>query len=206
MSDSFLLVSLQEDQAKKLAQVLSNDTSRKILDYLSSHKETTETELSKALAVPLSTVHYNLRHLVASRLVESDEYHYSEKGKEVSHYRLANKFVVIAPQDTSSLREKLMKLLPAALTIGAAASLLHYFLRPQTATPLYEQSFKAVAAPMAAAQDTALATSLPSSSPTLLSTIPASLWFLLGAVAALLAYMTWKWILGLKNRLCRKLR
>ena len=31
---SFLLVSLKERKAKKLAQVISNETSRKILDYL----------------------------------------------------------------------------------------------------------------------------------------------------------------------------
>ena len=33
--ESFLLVSLREEKAKKLAQVLSNDTARKILDDLS---------------------------------------------------------------------------------------------------------------------------------------------------------------------------
>ena len=72
--ETFLMVSLEEDKAKKLAQVLSNDTSRKILDHL-SNKKATETELSKELNLPISTVHYNLRHLLASRLVEAGEFH-----------------------------------------------------------------------------------------------------------------------------------
>ena len=49
---SFLLVSLQEDKAKKLAQVVSNESCRKILDYL-AEKESTETELAKNLQLPI---------------------------------------------------------------------------------------------------------------------------------------------------------
>ena len=44
--NKFLLVNLQQSEAKKLAQVISNDTSRKILDYLSD-KSATESELAK---------------------------------------------------------------------------------------------------------------------------------------------------------------
>jgi len=32
--EKFLLVSLNEDKAKKLAQIISNDTCRKIIDFL----------------------------------------------------------------------------------------------------------------------------------------------------------------------------
>jgi DNA-binding transcriptional ArsR family regulator len=59
-SEKFLLVSLKEDEAKKLAQVISNDTSRKILDFLASRKDATETEIATHLEMPLSTTHYNL--------------------------------------------------------------------------------------------------------------------------------------------------
>ena len=50
---SFLLVSLKEDKAKELAQVIANESCRKILDYLSEKQDTTETELAKKLSFPI---------------------------------------------------------------------------------------------------------------------------------------------------------
>ena len=43
MKEKFLLVSLKEDKAKQLAQVISNESCRKILDYLAD-KENFERE------------------------------------------------------------------------------------------------------------------------------------------------------------------
>lgn len=117
--EKFLLVSLKEDEAKQLAQVISNDTSRKILDHLSNLKDDTETNIAKKLKVPISTVHYNLKALVKAKLIQANEFHYSEKGKEVNHYSLANKYVIIAPKNTpETLKDKLRKILPVIAIIG----------------------------------------------------------------------------------------
>lgn len=124
--NSFLLVSLEEGKAKKLAQVISNDTSRKILDALAK-QDATETELSKSLHIPLSTIHYNLKALVEANLVRVDEYHYSPKGKEVNHYRLANKYIIIAPKESSGLKKALHKFLPITLISVGATGLLYLF-------------------------------------------------------------------------------
>ncbi|MBW2972125.1 helix-turn-helix domain-containing protein [Candidatus Woesearchaeota archaeon] len=125
---SFLLVSLKENKAKKLAEVISNKTCRKILDYLADKKDATESDIAKELNVPLSTVHYNMKALVEARLVKSDEYHYSAKGKEVSHYRLANQYVIIAPEgEKHAIREKLKSIIPTALIMGAAAGIIKLF-------------------------------------------------------------------------------
>ena len=75
--EKFLLVSLSENKAKQLAQVISNETCRKILDYLAD-KDATESELSEKLDIPISTVHYNLHQLQKGSLVVVEEYHYSE--------------------------------------------------------------------------------------------------------------------------------
>lgn len=122
---SFLLVSLQEDKAKKLAQAVSNESCRKILDFL-TEKEATESELAKKLNLPMPTVHYNLKQLVDARLVSADEFHYSKKGREVSHYRLANKYIIIAPKSTFGIKEKLKSILPAALIVAAAGFLFKF--------------------------------------------------------------------------------
>lgn len=125
---SFLLVSLKENKAKKLAEVISNKTCRKILDFMAEKKDVTESEVAKKLGIPISTVHYNMKALLTAKLVKSDEYHYSPKGKEVSHYRLANQYVIIAPEgEKHVIREKLKSIIPTALIMGAAAGIIKIF-------------------------------------------------------------------------------
>lgn len=130
--EKFILVSLKEEESKKLAQIISNDTSRKILDFL-DEKETTESELAEKLNIPLSTIHYNLQALLKGRLVEADEYHYSEKGKEVLHYKLANKYVIIAPKSTFGIKEKLKRILPVGIIalVGSSAIYLYGLIQNQ---------------------------------------------------------------------------
>ena len=106
--DPFLLVSLEESESKSLAQVMSNDTARKILDYLSKHESATESQVSKDLKLALSTVHYNLQALVKATLVQAEEFHYSQKGKEVLHYSLANKLIIIAPKKAKTESDEWM--------------------------------------------------------------------------------------------------
>jgi DNA-binding transcriptional ArsR family regulator len=143
---SFLLVSLNENKAKKLAEVISNNTCRKMLDFLAEKNDVTESDIAKALNIPLSTVHYNMKALVEARLVKSDEYHYSEKGKEVSHYKLANQYVIIAPEgEKHLLREKLRSIIPTALIMGAAAGIIKIFsggflAAQETAAPMMLKS------------------------------------------------------------------
>ena len=131
--ESFIMVSLKEDNAKKIAQVISNDTCRKILEYLANTKSTA-TELSKKLEVPLSTIHYNIQQLVASKLVEADEFHYSKKGKEIIHYSLANKYIVIAPKEEDpGFLKKLKEIMPAAAVgLVSTAGLYIYSLLNKT--------------------------------------------------------------------------
>ncbi len=117
--DSFLLINLKDSESKKLAQVISNESSRKILDFLSKKKSITETEIAKELKLPLSTVHYNLQALVKAKLVNADEFHYSQKGKEVIHYSLANKYIIIAPKSSPKFLDSLKKIIPAILVTGA---------------------------------------------------------------------------------------
>jgi len=125
--ENFLLVSLKEEEAKKLAQVISNDTSRRILDHLAKVKDDTETTISKKLGLPLSTVHYNLKALLKARLIQANEFHYSEKGKEVNHYSLANKYVIIAPKTApETLKDKLRKILPVAIITVVCAGFIQF--------------------------------------------------------------------------------
>ena len=212
--ETFLLVSLNESKAKELAQVVSNNTCRKILDYLSNHDDATETKISEELNIPISTVHYNLQQLIKGKLVDAEEYHYSEKGKEVNHYKLANKYIIIAPKaTTSSFKEKLAKIFPVAIftIVGAGVlqlfSFFRTFLVSSVGSQLLEKTttdYVTEAIPMVEnlAADTVVretavnsANSLAnsgisttaSSSASLISS--AAIWFLIGGILAILFYL-----------------
>lgn len=125
VNNSFVLLSLKEDKIKEMTQVLNNATCRKILDHLSTNEISTATEISKKLNLAMSTVHYNLKQLVNNNLVTSNDYHYSDKGKEVIHYGLANKYIIIAPKEDKTIMEKLKGFLPITLISAFTGALLY---------------------------------------------------------------------------------
>ena len=127
MNNNFLLISLDEKKSKKIAEAINNDTGRKILDHLAK-KECTESDLAKELNIPISTIHYNLKQLMDANLVIVDEFHYSSKGKEVNHYKLANKYIIIAPkQSDNRFMEALQKIIPLGIITAVAGGLLTIF-------------------------------------------------------------------------------
>ena len=130
--EKYILVSLEEDKAKELANVISNSTSRKILDYLSTKDEASETEISKELKLPLSTVHYNLQLLKKNGLVETKRFMYSEKGKKIGFYSVVKKFIVIAPKYTRT--NLINSVLPLFLISAGIAFIIQWFSNLKTQT------------------------------------------------------------------------
>ncbi len=201
---TFLLVSLSESQTKDLAQAISNDTCRKILDYLAD-KEASETDLAKSLGIPISTIHYNLSQLQRGGLVDVENFHYSKKGKEVNHYKLANKYIIIAPRAVSGLKERLSSLLPTIGIVGGLGIVLRYLQsQPQIglgmaqsapiATQLVEE-----AAPLLESATPALRDAVPQAVPAAQEVISQSVsylpvqdpwvWFIAGALIAIISYL-----------------
>lgn len=187
--ESFLLVSLEEDKAKQLAQVLSNDTARKILNYLSKVEHATETEISKKLKIPLSTAHYNLQHLTKTNLVSDAQFNYSEKGKKIIHYSLSNKYVIIAPKKTEILKEKLKQFLPVLLITTVVSAAIKY-LRPVTRTFATGMGKAMDYAVEETVQELARAPVEPIVN-TMASNQEFAIWFLFGSMFALLVYFIW---------------
>lgn len=190
--ESFMLVSLNEDKAKKLAQVIGNPTCTRILDYLAG-KDATESQIAKDLGIPLSTVHYNLQQLVQAKLVVVEEFHYSEKGREVNHYKLANKYIIIAPKDDPSFVERIKKYLPAALLTAGLAAVLK-LMQAFTARPAAGDSMAmrtALQEESAGAMADTMETMAMKAADGAVAQVPwwqsaAVEWFLIGAVSVLL--------------------
>ena len=184
--EKFLLVSLEEKESKKLAQIISNNSSRKILAYL-TNKTATESELSKKLNIPISTVHYNLKHLLKTGLVDSKEYHYSEKGKEVNHYSLAKKYIIIAPK-TSGIKTRLRSILPMVIIIIAGAAIIQFFSSLFTGANFGIQKSADVAQ---LAFEEAEMTAIPTvdAVSTAATGLPIAVWFLIGGIVVILTYL-----------------
>ena len=86
MAEKFMMFSLNED-TRKLAEILGNKTCKKIIEYLSEQKEASETDIAKALQIPLNTTEYNLKKLIHIGLVEKTQnFFWSVKGKKIPIY------------------------------------------------------------------------------------------------------------------------
>lgn len=113
MDDKFIIASLQDSKSKEIADILGNKTARKILDYLAEH-DSSETNISKELKLPISTVHYNVQKLLKNKIIEVKDFFWSEKGNKINLYRVARKLIVIAPKYARGY-ETLKSLIPAIL-------------------------------------------------------------------------------------------
>lgn len=117
---SVLQLKLGQKEASRVAKLISNDTASTIMDALSEDSKS-ESELSKELDIPLSTIHYNVQKLVKAGILVSDEFTYSEKGKEIRHYRLASSHIVISTKPSAPISELVVGgSLAVVITAGVA--------------------------------------------------------------------------------------
>ena len=105
VDETFMLLSMKD--SKNVADAMSNKTAQKIIAYLIEHNESTKSELSKELKVPLPTVHYNIKQLKKAKLIEAKEFFWSKKGKEMLVYKLAKKYIIISPDSSEGTLSKL---------------------------------------------------------------------------------------------------
>jgi len=132
--DTFVLISLEDSKSKELASAISSGAAKKILTYLGNKEESSATEISKELNMPLATVEYNLNLLLKAGLLESPEFKWSEKGKKVDIYKVAKKLIIISPKGTESLASKLSNLLPAVF-VTVAGGIAVYLYQKSLAVP-----------------------------------------------------------------------
>lgn len=226
-----LMVSLEDEDSKDIAQVITNKSCRKILDYLSQNDKATEGEIAKALNLPLSTTNYSIKQLISAELIVGDEYNYSEKGKKVFHYKLANQFIIIAPKKSkkSDIKKQLKEMLGlfgvsivGALGVLGLGNIFNNFsLGSKSVLGVAESEKIAEASPMMAkrvVQDLAVENAplsdaafsktiettqenLVNSAATGISWEHAALFFLLGALFVILVYVLYLIIKNKKSKL-----
>jgi DNA-binding transcriptional ArsR family regulator len=203
VKQNFLLVDLNEAKTKKLAETITSDTSRKILNYL-TEKDDSEANISKELGVAISTVHYHLQKLLEAGLVIVEEFHYSKKGREVNHYKLANKYIIIAPRNVVGLRQKLRGILPvaiAALGIGVVIKFIGSMGSSYSSGMIAEKSVEsAVLMQDSVAESAPMVAEISAHVPEVVAEPNIALWFLVGAFTALGLYVLYVLIRNWKRK------
>lgn len=186
-TEKFILVSLEEDKAKELANVISNDTCRKILDFL-SEKDAAENDITKELSIPASTVHYNIQNLLKHNLIEIKDFYWSEKGNKVNVYTVAKKLIVIAPK-SMKIKTKLKSILPVALTALVASGMIYFYQNYFLKTMSFAGG-EMLTAQKAADFAEAMPTRALAEVPRMAETAPNyALWFLIGSFFAIATYI-----------------
>ena len=143
MTEKHLLLSLDDENAKALGETIANATARKIVAYL-AEEEASETKIAKALGVPINTVEYNLNKLLKSGLIEkSKKFFWSEKGKKIDVYKVANKLLIIAPKKSSF--RKLKSFLPIFLVSAAFTAFIWLYNRTNILTKPVKDFFRSPA-------------------------------------------------------------
>jgi DNA-binding transcriptional ArsR family regulator len=130
MEETYINISLGDEKAKDIAEILSNKSCKKILELL-TEKELTETEIAEKLNLPLNTVDYNVKKILKSGLIESTSHWWSVKGKKMPSYKISNKKIIISPKKFSTT----ILLLPT-LAIGGAIT---YIIKKLTTERVTDQ-------------------------------------------------------------------
>ena len=128
-SEKYILVNLEDEKSKKIAESISNKTARKILDYLSNKEESGAEEISKELKLPISTIDYNLKNLKKAGLIETKHFEWSQRGKRIILYSLARKFIVIAPK-ISNIKKELKNIIPLIGITAIISIVIQYLTKP----------------------------------------------------------------------------
>ena len=93
--EKLLILQLSED-CKKIARLLSNETSIRILKLLNK-KSMSAGDLANELQVRLNTLKYNLDSLLEVGLIRVRQIKWSRKGREVKIYEAVEKVIILLP-------------------------------------------------------------------------------------------------------------
>jgi len=178
MANEYIMLSMDDEKATKIAEIVGNKTCKKILTVL-AEKEASESDIASSLGIPVNTAEYNIKKLSEAGLIEKSSHWWSVKGKKIPVYKIANKYIVIAPKGKSIAKN----FLPVALVCGIAAIGIRFLF--QSANSSVEMSKDAFEAAPALASGAANIVSHSLSWVDKVSMFPTWSWFLIGALFAM---------------------
>jgi len=196
MEKKFILVSMEDTKAKKIAEVLGNKTCKKIIDALTENKNLSEKELAHNLGIPINTVEYNLKKLLEAGLIDkAKNYFWSKKGKKIILYTLSNKSIIIQPKNTR-VSSKIKSILSVLGISAVFAIILKYFSESIYASRAPERILEASTDEAGVfAEKSAQAANVFSQNIDFFFTQshPTWIWFLSGALLAIIIFTILNW-------------
>ena len=194
MAEKNIMISIDDEKAGKIAEILTNKTAKKILSYLAD-KEASEGDIVKELKLPPNTVNYNIKKLVDSGLIESSKtFFWSVKGKKIQQYKVSRKTIIISTKTSSA------KIIGAFLLTGIAAVFVKMYsvsknyvsMNPNAGVDEAVLKVAESGAPYAADSANAV---VAGSVPSVINNAPIEVWpwFLFGGIMALIFYVILNW-------------
>ena len=107
MADDVVVIQPGDERAQKIARAMASQTANAVIQAF-GRGPLTSSEVARAMAIPITTASYHIENLLDVGLLEVMETRWSEKGREVKVYGLANQVLIIAPP-VSDLRSVLKK-------------------------------------------------------------------------------------------------
>lgn len=194
MTKSSIMIDLDDPRTAKLADVISNKTTKKILSFL-AEQELSETELSKSLEIPLNTIEYNINKLEETGLIEKAQgFFWSPKGKKVYKYKVSNKKIVISPKTITK------GIIPTIIITTFLAFLIKILLGSSQASLISQKGIQETAPKVAVGAAESMKAIEPSNIIPSVAISNSWAWFLLGAFVALAIFLIWN-ILKTERRL-----
>lgn len=190
----YIIFDLNDKKLNVLADILSNKTSKNILEYLAD-KEASETEIARDLGIPANTVNYNIKKLLEANLIEiAKVFFWSVKGKKILRYRVANKKILISPK----ISKDNLGLLSAFLLTGIVA----FFIKVYSSNFLFvnNERINQVSNIASGSAGIGIDSAKISAQPFVHEAITSSTqipeiasWFLLGGIFALIVFLILNW-------------
>ena len=98
--EKLLIVQLSED-SKKVARLLSNETSIRVLKMLDK-RSMSAGDLATELEMRLNTLKYNLDSLLEAGLIRVRQVKWSQRGREIKVYEAVEKVIILLPEETDA--------------------------------------------------------------------------------------------------------
>lgn len=107
MVDEVVVIQPGDERAQKIARAMASQTANAVIQTFGAGP-LTSSEVARRMAIPITTATYHIENLLDAGLLKVMTTRWSEKGREVKVYGLANQVFIIAPQE-SDLRSVLRK-------------------------------------------------------------------------------------------------
>lgn len=107
MAENVVVVQPGDKRAQKIARAMASQTANAVIQTFSAGP-LTSSEIARAMKIPITTASYHIENLLDAGLIEVTEIRWSEKGREVKVYGLADQVLIIAPpkSDLESVLKK----------------------------------------------------------------------------------------------------